>query len=88
MRFRERRHAAAPQDVSTFLRRTEFVIDTVDVRISKISNRTPVESRRWLIGDENLDSTASSVATYLATWNTAVDATITAFDRTAGQAKE
>jgi hypothetical protein len=71
---------ATPNDVFTFLKRTEFVVGTVDVRMSKISNREPVESRRWVIGHEGLDPIVSSVASYLADWNTDVDATITTFD--------
>jgi len=78
----------APNDVLAFLKQTEFVIRTVDVRISKISNRTPVESRCWVVGEENFESTVSSVASYLAGWDGDVDATITTFDRTPGQAKE
>jgi hypothetical protein len=69
-----------PNDVLTFLKRANFAVGTVDVRLSSLSNRMPVDSRRWVIDHEGMDPVVSSVASYLAGWDTDVDATITLFD--------
>jgi hypothetical protein len=69
-----------PNDVQRFLKRTDFVVGTVDVRLLSLVSRTLVDSRRWVIDRKGLDPVLSSVTNYLSAWDTDVDAAIMLFD--------